>query len=108
MWFVAMGMGRDSKSTCLMVSYLLFCILSLSLCPLQRVSSEGLPSSLPSPLTDLPQQLGQQSKKKSQRKSTSQRVVEDTEFTDDLKKDQLRKAVDKIAENNDLLRDKCR
>lgn len=76
----------------------------------QRIPSEGVPSSLPttaSPMTDMPPPMGTHSKKKPPRKSTAQRVSE-REFTRQDKADQLLNAVEKIIENNNLLREKCR
>ena len=56
-------------------------------------------------MTDLPS--GPPSKKKAQRKSTSHRQQK-SEFTQEDRANQLRKAVEKIAENNDLLRERIR
>jgi hypothetical protein len=78
----------------------------------QRVSSEGVPSSLPviaSPLTELPSPLSAQTTKKKSgtRKSTAQRASE-REFTKGDKAEALLSAIEKIVENNNLLREKCR
>ena len=76
------------------------------------MSSEGVPSSLPivaSPMTELPSPISAQTtqKKKGTRKSTAQRASE-REFTRQDKADALLNAIEKIAENNNLLREKCR
>ena len=62
-----------------------------------------------SPLTELPSPISaQMTKKKSgTRKSTAQRASE-REFTKDDKADALLNAIEKIVENNNLLREKCR
>ena len=62
-----------------------------------------------SPLTELPSPISAQmtKKKSATRKSTAQRVSE-REFTKDEKADALLNAIEKIVENNNLLREKCR
>ena len=62
-----------------------------------------------SPLTEHPPPISaQMTKKKSgTRKSTAQRASE-REFTKDDKADALLNAIEKIVENNNLLREKCR
>ena len=94
--------------------YIIYCPIYIYFFSFQRVSSEGAPSSLPiiaNPLqlSELPSPSSAQTTKKKSgtRKSTAQRASE-REFTRQDKADALLSAIEKIVENNSLLREKIR